>query len=116
MSATHLENFGTHVMMQESTKSISNKHVIAQGDSRRPTWSILSRAGVTGTGRTDATWSIEECTGSEVDWATGPYCTAVGVLTADTIGADTSSEDGVSERVPPPCSAMRGGNYIMPTH
>ena len=103
-------------MMQESTKSIFNKHMFAQGHSGRPTWSILSRAGVTGTGTKDAAWSMEVCIGSEVDWATGPYCTAPGVLTVDTRGADASSEDGISDRVPPPCSAIRGVNDIMPAH
>ena len=88
----------------------------AQEHSGRPTWSILSRAGVTGTGRKDAAWSMEECTGSEVDWATGPYSTALRMLTVDARGADTSSEDCISDRVPPPCSATRGVNHIMLAH
>ena len=74
---------------------------------------------MTGTGRKDAAWSMEECTGSEVDWATGPYCTALGMPTVDTRGAETSSEtseDGISGRVPPPCNATREVNHIMPAH
>ncbi len=90
--------------------------MFAQENSGRPTWSILSRAGVTGKGRKDAAWSMEACTGMEVDWATGPYCTALWVLTVDTRGADISSEGGSSDRVPPPCSAMRGLNDILLIH